>query len=151
MSGGASERTHEQRVETLLDARPNVAREAQQLRSARSASVEGSRSIARKLRPSGGLGKELREHPLQVIGLLAALSLLGLRWLTGARAPRTSEGATRGSAERSGVVGAFAAGLAAAAAEKGGRAVIDALLDPRPSAARSGGRVDETGESTHDV
>jgi hypothetical protein len=151
MSGEASERTQEQRLEVLLDARPNVAREVQQLRSARSASVEGSRSIARRLRPSGGLGKELREHPLQVIGVLAALSLLGLRWLTGARTPRTSEDATRGSTEGGGVVGAFAAGLAAAAAEKGGRAVIDALLDSRPNTARSGGRVDETGGSTHDV
>ena len=151
MSGSASERTHEQRVAELLDARPNVAREMQQVRSARNASVEGSRSIARRLRPSGGLGKELREHPLQVIGLLAALSLLGLRWLTGARTPRAREDATRGSTEKSGVVGAFAAGLAAAAAEKGGRAVIDALLDSRPSAARNGGRVDETGGSTHDV
>ena len=151
MNGGASERTHEQRVAALLDARPNVAREVQQVRSARNASVEGSRSIARRLRPSGGLGKELREYPLQVIGLLAALSLLGLRWLTGVRTPRAREDATRGSTEKSGVVGAFAAGLAAAAAEKGGRAVIDALLDSRPSAARNGGRVDETGGSTHDV
>jgi hypothetical protein len=151
MSGDASDRTQEQRVAALLDVRPNVAREVQQLRSARSASVEGSRSIARRLRPSGGLGKELREHPLQVIGLLAALSLLGLRWLTGTRTPRTSEEATRGSREGGGVVGAFAAGLAAAAAEQGGRAVIDALLDSRPNTARSGGRVDETGGSTHDV
>ena len=151
MSGDASDRTQEQRVAALLDVRPNVAREVQQLRSARSASVESSRSIARRLRPSGGLGKELREHPLQVIGLLAALSLLGLRWLTGTRTPRTSEEATRGSREGGGVVGAFAAGLAAAAAEQGGRAVIDALLDSRPNTARSGGRVDETGGSTHDV
>lgn len=65
MSEGGSERTHEQRVVALLDARPNVAREVEQLRSARNASVEGSRSIARRLRPSGGLGKELREHPLR--------------------------------------------------------------------------------------
>jgi hypothetical protein len=151
MTEGGSERTQEQRLEALLAVRPNVAREVQQLRSARTASVEGSRSIARRLRPSGGLGKELREHPLQVIGLLAALSLLGLRWLTGARKPRTSEDATRGSTEGGGVVRAFAAGLAAAAAEKGGRAVIDALLDSRPNTARSGGRVDETGGSTHDV
>jgi len=151
MNGDVSDRTHEQRLEALLAVRPNVAREVQQLRSARTASVEGSRSIARRLRPSGGLGKELREHPLQVIGLLAALSLLGLRWLTGARKPRTSEQVTRGSTEAGGVVGAFAAGLAAAAAEKGGRAVIDALLDSRPNTARSGGRVDETGGSTHDV
>jgi len=151
MNGDASDRKHEQRLEALLAARPNVAREVQQLRSARTASVEGSRSIARRLRPSGGLGKELREHPLQVIGLLAALSLLGLRWLTGARKPRTSGEGTRGSAEGGGVVGAFAAGLAAAAAEKGGRAVIDALLDSRPNTARSGRRVDETGGSTHDV
>ena len=93
---------------------------------------------------------ELREHPLQVIGLLAALSLLGLRWLTGARTPRTSDEVQRGSTEGSGVVRAFAAGLAAAAAEKGGRAVIDALLDSRPTTARSAGRVDETGGSTHD-
>ena len=151
MNGDASDRKHEQRLEALLAARPNVAREVQQLRSARTASVEGSRSIARRLRPSGGFGKELREHPLQVIGLLAALSLLGLRWLTGARKPRMSGEGTRGSSERSGVVGAFAAGLAAAAAEKGGRAVIDALLDSRPNTARSGRRVDETGGSTHDV
>ena len=151
MNGDASDRTQEQRVAALLDVRPNVAREVQQLRSARSASVESSRSIARRLRPSGGLGKELREHPLQVIGLLAALSLLGLRWLTGTRKLRTSEEATRGSREGGGVVGAFAAGLAAAAAEQGGRAVIDALLDSRPNTARSGGRVDETGGSTHDV
>jgi len=131
MSGSTSDRTQEQRVEALLAARPGVAREVQQLRSARSASTNGSRSIAGRLRPSGGLGKELREHPLQVIGLLAALSILGLRWLTGSRKPRTSDDNARGSTDGSSVVGAFAAGLAAAAAEKGGRAVIDALLDPR--------------------
>ena len=146
-----SERTQEQRLEALLDARPNVAREVQQLRSARSASVEGSRSIARRLRPSGGLGKELREHPLQVIGLLAALSLLGLRWITGGRSQKRRGDASGAPSEGAGVVSAFAAGLAAAAAEKGGRAVIDALLDSRPNTARSGGRVDETGGSTHDV
>ncbi len=135
-----------QRVEALLEARPSVEREAVKLREARDASLGSSRAIARRLRPSGGLGKELREHPLQVVGLLVALVVLGIRWLTGSRKGRASGGSARDSSEGSGVVGAFAAGLAAAAAERGGRAVIDALLDPRSGSVR----VDETGGSADD-
>ena len=151
-----SDERQTERVAALLATRPRVAREVEQVQRAREGSLEGSRVIARRLRPSGGLGKELREHPLQVLGIVAALGLIGLRWLTGSRKARPNGGEPRASSEGAGVVSAFAAGLAAAAAEKGGRAVIDALFDPRPTDARSTGsrtstlRVDETGGGAHD-
>lgn len=151
-----SDERQTERVAALLATRPRVAREAEQVQRAREGSLEGARAIARRLRPSGGLGKELREHPLQVLGIAAALGLIGLRWLTGSRTARPHGGEPRESSEGAGVVSAFAAGLAAAAAEKGGRAVIDALLDPRPTDTRSIGsrtstlRVDETGGAAHD-
>ena len=145
-----------ERVAALLATRPRVAREVEQVQRAREGSMEGARAIARRLRPSGGLGKELREHPLRVLGIAAALGLIGLRWLTRSRTSRSNGGDSRAAAEGTGVVSAFAAGLAASAAEKGGRAVIDALLDSRPSDARSAGSrgatlsVDETDEAAHD-
>ncbi len=126
------------------------------MQRAREDSLSGARAIARRLRPSGGLGKELREHPLQVLGIAAALVLIGLRWITGDRSEKRRGDASRAPSERAGVVSAFAAGLAAAAAEKGGRAVIDALLDARPADSRSTSsrapiaRVDETGGGAHD-
>ena len=145
-----------ERVAALLAARPRVAREVEQVQRARDGSLEGARAIARRLRPSGGLGRELREHPLQVLGIAAALGVIGLRWLTGTRRARPNATDPRASSEGVSVVGAFAAGLAAAAAEKGGRAVIDALLDPRPTEGqptasnRSTKRVDEMGADAHD-
>jgi hypothetical protein len=151
-----SDEQRSERVAALLAARPRVAHEVAQVQRAREGSLEGARAIARRLRPSGGLGRELREHPLQVLGIAAALGLIGLRWLTGSRRSRSNRGEPRVASEGSGVVSAFAAGLAAAAAEKGGRAVIDALLDSRPPVARSTGArtatlpVDETGGAAHD-
>ena len=126
------------------------------MQRAREGSLSGARAIARRLRPSGGLGKELREHPLQVLGIAAALALVGLRWITGGRSQKRRGDASGAPSEGAGVVSAFAAGLAAAAAEKGGRAVIGALLDSRPPVARSTGArtatlpVDETGGAAHD-
>ena len=67
------------RVAALLAARPRVAEEVAQVQRAREGSLSGARALARRLRPSGGLGKELREHPLQVLGITAALALVGLR------------------------------------------------------------------------
>ena len=144
------------RVAALLAARPRVAEEVAQVQRAREGSLSGARALARRLRPSGGLGKELREHPLQVLGITAALALVGLRWVTGGGSQKRRGDASRASSEGAGVVSAFAAGLAAAAAEKGGRAVIDALLDARPADSRSASsrtplaRVDETGGGAHD-
>ena len=146
-----------ERIAELLAARPNVAQEAAEVQRARRTSIESARLIARRLRPSGGLGKELREHPLQVLGIIAAIGVVGLRWLTRSRSSRSTSDDPRSPSEGAGVVSAFAAGLAAAAAEKGGRAVIDALLEPRSTKFGSSGelaateRVDETGESADDV
>ena len=126
------------------------------MQRAREESLSGTRAIARRLRPSGGLGKELREHPLQVLGIVAALALIGLRWIIGGRTEKRRGDASRTPAEGAGVVSAFAAGLAAAAAEKGGRAVIDALLDARPADSRSASsrtpiaQVDEMGGGADD-
>ncbi|MFY8167431.1 MAG: hypothetical protein ACOVKQ_01170, partial [Candidatus Limnocylindrus sp.] len=84
------------------------------------------------------------------------LAVVGLRWITGDRSQKRRGDASRAPSEGAGVVSAFAAGLAAAAAEKGGRAVIDALLDARPADSRSASsrtplaRVDETGGGAHD-
>lgn len=145
-----------ERVAALLEARPGVAHEVEQVQRAREGSLNGARAIARGLRPSGGLGKELREHPLQVLGIAAALALIGLRWITGGRSQERRGDGSRAPSEGAGVVSAFAAGLAAAAAERGGRAVIDALLDGRPANPGSASArtpiapVDETGGGAHD-
>jgi hypothetical protein len=151
-----SDEQKSERVAALLAARPRVAHEVAQVQRAREGSLSGARAIARRLRPSGGLGKELREHPLQVLGIAAALAVVGLRWITGGRSQKRRGDASRAPSEGAGVVSAFAAGLAAAAAEKGGRAVIDALLDARPADSRSASsrtplaRVDETVGGAHD-
>ncbi len=83
------------------------------------------RAIGGRLRPSGGLAKELRDRPLRALGLLGILALLLVRWF-GSR--------SGGSASRGGGAGsAFVSGIVAAAAQRGGRAVIDALIDGRPA------------------
>ena len=148
-SGGGVGRTRDARVEALLASRPSVAREVEHVRSARSASIDGARSVARRIRPSGNIVSELRAHPLRAVGLLIALSLLGVRWLTG-RGSADGRDASESGSNRSGIAGSFAAGLAAAAAERGGRAVIDALLDSQQSSARTRSAVDETARSTED-
>ena len=113
------------RVEILAESRPAVAERLAALRSSREASLVRVRSIGSRLRPSGGLGQELRDRPLRALGLLGILALLLVRWF-GAR--------SGGSASRSGGAGsAFVSGIVAAAAQRGGRAVIDALLDGRPA------------------
>ena len=151
-----SDERRAERVAALLASRPGVAHQVSQVQRARENSLSGARAIARRLRPSGGLGRELREHPLQVLGIAAALAVVGLRWMTGGRSQKRRDGASRAPSEGAGVVSAFAAGLAAAAAEKGGRAIIDALLDARPADSRSSrsrtsiARVDETGGEAHD-
>lgn len=151
-----SDEQKSERVAALLEARPRVAHEVEQVQRAREGSLNGARAIAQRLRPSGGLGRELREHPLEALGIAAALALVGLRWITGDRSQQRRGDESRAPSEGAGVVGAFAAGLAAAVAERGGRAVINALLDGRPANPGSASSrtpiapVDETGGGTHD-
>ena len=151
-----SDEKRRERVAALLAARPRVAEEAAEVQRARESSLRGVRSIGRRLRPSGGLGKELREHPLRVVGIAAAVALLGFRWIARGRTSARRGDESRAPSEGAGLMSAFAAGIAAAAAEKGGRAVIDALLDtPRVHSRTAGSHasiapLDETGGSAHD-
>lgn len=113
------------RVEALAASRPEVATRLAAVRKSREASLDRVRAIGGRLRPSGGLGQELRDRPLRALGLLGILALLLVRWF-GARSD--------GSARRGGGAGsAFVSGVVAAAAQRGGRAVIDALIDGRPA------------------
>ena len=126
------------RVESLAASRPEVAEQLSVVRRARAASLERMRAIGGRLRPSGSLGQELRERPLRALGLLGILALLLVRWF-GARSG--ASGNRGGGAAR-----AFVNGIAAAAAERGGRAVIDALIDGRPVVdGTSGGDEDARG------
>ena len=114
-----------ERVELLAASRPAVADRLSVVRHSREASLVRVRAIGGRLRPSGGLAKELRDRPLRALGLLGILALLLVRWF-GSR--------SGGSASRGGGAGsAFVSGVVAAAAQRGGRAVIDALIDGRPA------------------
>jgi hypothetical protein len=113
------------RVEALAASRPEVATRLAAVRESREASLVRVRAIGGRLRPSGGLGQELRDRPLRALGLLGILALLLVRWF-GSR--------SGGSSNRGGGAGsAFVSGVVAAAAQRGGRAVIDALIDGRPA------------------
>ena len=113
------------RVEALAASRPSVAERLAAVRRSREASLTRVRSLGGRLRPSGGLGKELQERPLRALGLLGILALLLVRWF----------GSRRGGSQRrgGGAGSAFVSGIVAAAAQRGGRAVIDALIDGRPA------------------
>jgi hypothetical protein len=116
------------RVEALAASRPAVAERLSAVRQSRETSLLRLRSIGGRLRPSGGLAQELRDRPLRALGLLGILALLLVRWF-GSRS-----GSSGGSASRGGGAGsAFVSGVVAAAAQRGGRAVIDALIDGRPA------------------
>lgn len=116
------------RVDVLAASRPAVAERLGAVRQSRETSLLRLRSIGGRLRPSGGLGQELRDRPLRALGLLGILALLLVRWF-GSRS-----GGSGGSASRGGGAGsAFVSGVVAAAAQRGGRAVIDALIDGRPA------------------
>lgn len=116
------------RVEVLAASRPAVAARLSAVRQSRETSLLRVRSIGGRLRPSGGLAQELRDRPLRALGLLGILALLLVRWF-GSRS-----GSSGGSASRGGGAGsAFVSGVVAAAAQRGGRAVIDALIDGRPA------------------
>jgi hypothetical protein len=116
------------RVEVLAASRPAVAARLSAVRQSRETSLLRMRSIGGRLRPSGGLAQELRDRPLRALGLLGILALLLVRWF-GSRS-----GSSGGSASRGGGAGsAFVSGVVAAAAQRGGRAVIDALIDGRPA------------------
>ena len=116
------------RVEVLAASRPHVAERLVDLRRSREESLVRVRSIGSRLRPSGGLAQELRDRPLRALGLLGILAILLVRWF-GSRS-----GGSVGSASRGGGAGsAFVSGVVAAAAQRGGRAVIDALIDGRPA------------------
>ncbi|RLT25231.1 MAG: hypothetical protein DWI45_01400 [Chloroflexi bacterium] len=120
-----------------LEGRGDVAARVDEVATARAAALDGARAIGDRLRPSGGLAKELRERPLRAIGLAALAGLAAIRWFGGRRGKVPAEGA---NAERHrGAATSFAAGIAAAAAERGGRAVVDALLsEHKPGAPLDG-------------
>ena len=111
------------RVEALAARRPGVAEQLAVVRRSREASLVRVRAIGGRLRPSGGLAQELRERPLRAIGLLGILALLLVRWFGSRSGAATRPGGGAGSA--------FVSGIVAAAAQRGGRAVIDALIDGR--------------------
>ncbi|MFM8915729.1 MAG: hypothetical protein ACKOFY_05680 [Candidatus Limnocylindrus sp.] len=113
------------RVVALAASRPAVAERLATVRRSREASLQRVRSIGSRLRPSGGLGQELRDRPLRALGLLGILALLLVRWF-GSR----SEGSKRPGG---GAGSAFVSGIVAAAAQRGGRAVLDAVIDGRPA------------------
>ena len=113
------------RVEALVANRPAVAERLSAVRLSREASLVHTRAIGGRLRPSGGLGRELRDRPLRALGLLGILALLLVRWF----GSRSGDSASRGR----GAGSAFVSGVVAAAAQRGGRAVIDALIDGRPA------------------
>lgn len=139
MPDGSNEREERaRRVEALATSRPEVAERLALVRRSREASLERVRSIGDRLRPSGGLGQELRDRPLRALGLLGILALLLVRWF-GTR--------SGGASGRSGGAGsAFVSGVVAAAAQRGGRALIDALIDGRPAVdGTSGGDEDARG------
>lgn len=116
------------RVEALAASRPAVAERLATVRLSREASLVRVRAIGGRLRPSGGLAQELRDRPLRALGLLGILALLLVRWF-GSRSGGSGSSASRGG----GAGSAFVSGIVAAAAQRGGRAVIDALIDGRPA------------------
>ena len=120
-----------------LEGRDEVSARVDEVASARAAALDSARAIGNRLRPSGGLANEVRERPLRAIGLAALAALAVIRWAGGRRGNSPAEGS---SAERHrGAAASFAAGIAAAAAERGGRAVVDALLsEHRPGASLDG-------------
>lgn len=125
------------RVEILAAGRPAVAERLSVVRRSRETSLLRLRSIGGRLRPSGGLAQELRDRPLRALGLLGILALLLVRWFgsrSGSSGSSGGSGGSGSSASRGGGAGsAFVSGVVAAAAQRGGRAVIDALIDGRPA------------------
>ena len=113
------------RVEVLAASRPAVAARLSAVRQSRETSLLRMRSIGGRLRPSGGLAQELRDRPLRALGLLGILALLLVRWFGSRSGESKRPGGGAGSA--------FVSGVVAAAAQRGGRAVIDALIDGRPA------------------
>lgn len=113
------------RVEALAASRPAVAERLATVRRSREASLQRVRSIGGRLRPSGGLGQQLRDRPLRALGLLGILALLLVRWFGSSSDRSKRPGGGAGSA--------FVSGIVSAAAQRGGRAVIDALIDGRPA------------------
>lgn len=138
---GARESTGAERVARLLAARPEVAARVADVRAHRATILDGARGIGRRLRPSGALGAELRARPLRAIGLLGVGLLLAVRWFGGgSRRDRSTAGPA--AEHRDGAAGAFLRAVAAAAAARGGRAIVDALFDaPSTAADDDGGRV----------
>ena len=85
------------RVEVLAASRPAVAERLSVVRHSREASLARVRAIGGRLRPSGGLGKELRDRPLRALGLLGILALLLVRWFGSRSAARRAVAAERGA------------------------------------------------------
>lgn len=150
-----------------LEGRDEVSARADDVVAARVAAIAGAHELAERLRPSGGIARELRERPLRAIGLLALAALAGLRWIAGTRSARTSDsqeskragggvadGARRHDGRRDrrrGVAAAFVSGIAGAAAERGGRAVVDALFEERSEGHRQRGEVDGSAADADDA
>lgn len=113
------------RVEALAATRPKVAEQLSVVRRSREESLNRVRAVGARLRPSGGLGQELRDRPLRALGILGILAILLVRWFGSRSGGSSRHGGGAGSA--------FVSGVVAAAAQRGGRALIDALIDGRPA------------------
>jgi len=85
------------RVEVLAASRPAVAERLSVVRQSREASLVRVRAIGGRLRPSGGLGQELRDRPLRALGLLGILALLLVRWFGSRSGGSASRGGGAGS------------------------------------------------------
>jgi hypothetical protein len=113
------------RAERVRATRPAVEAAAAKVNTTRQAAAQSAREVGRRLAPSGGLGAELRARPLRAIGLAGAALLLIVRW-----ARRGSDsGAAPHTAPGRGAARAFLGGIAAGVAARGGRAIVDALVD----------------------
>lgn len=150
-----------------LEGRDEVSARADEVVAARAAAIMGAHELAARLRPSGGIARELRERPLRAIGLLVLAGLAGLRWIAGTRGEwaNDSQGLKRAGGgdvgearrhddrrdRRRGVAAAFVSGIAGAAAERGGRAVVDALFEERSEGHRQRGEVDGSAADADDA
>ena len=137
MSEQRAARTLEERISELAASRPAVAAQMATVARERATALDATRAAGHRLRPSGGLGRELRDHPLRAVGLVGLLILLAARWF----------GRDTGNSGRKSAAGAFVQGVASAAAVRGGRALVDALIDGTPR----GQEVDESPSSDDDV
>jgi hypothetical protein len=129
VDGARAVTVQSERVDRLRAARPSVAAASEQLTTSRRTADASVRAIGARLAPRGGLGAELRARPLRAIGLAGAALLLIVRWV--GRSGDTESSPRR--APGGGAASAFLGGIASAVAARGGRAIIDAIIDGAPA------------------